>query len=69
MPKATKKDKFFFYAKNKTGYLKDKILFGENSKYTGGPLTLQDVIDFLKEKGIDPSRVELPRGYSAFAKK
>ncbi len=61
MPRSTKKDKFFYLNPGKTGSRKGKILFGVNSNYEGnvGNLSVQDLVDFLKEKNFDPSKVSL----------
>ena len=68
--RAKKSDKFFVYAPKKSGFWKDKRLLGINSSYEGGTdtITIQDLVDFLKEKGIDPAKIVLPRGFVIYAK-
>jgi hypothetical protein len=65
-----KSEKFFVYAAKKSGIYKGKRLLGVNHSYEGGldSSTLQDLIDFLKEKRIDPSTVEIPNGFITVAK-
>lgn len=62
MPRSTKKDKFFYLNPAKKGWRKGKILMGINPNYEGDVdnLTVQDLVDFLKEKNIDPVKVSLP---------
>lgn len=66
MPRALKSDKFFMYNARKKGYWKNKILIGVNHLYEGGTnnLSLQDLIDFLKEKNIETSSVPLNSSFS-----
>lgn len=56
-----KKDKFFIYAPVRRGRHKGTRLLGVNLQYEGGVenLCVQDLIDFLKEKEINPSKVPL----------
>lgn len=70
MPRATKKDKFFLYKAHKSGYWKNKMLFGVNHNYEGGDcnLSMQDLIDFMEENQIEPSRVPLNSGFTAHIK-
>ncbi len=57
MPRALKSDKFCIYAPKKRGYRKGEMLMSTNGNHE---LSVQDLLDFLKEKGIEPSRVPLP---------
>lgn len=65
MPRARKGDKFFAYATKKDGDRKGQIFLGVNGI---GTASIQDLLDFLKEKGIDPHRVPLPGNFMAYAK-
>ncbi|MCX6760032.1 MAG: hypothetical protein NTW46_01665 [Candidatus Nealsonbacteria bacterium] len=60
-----KTNKFFIYAPLRRGCLKGTQLLGVNHSYEGGTekLSMQDLIDFLKEKGINPSKVPLSGGF------
>jgi hypothetical protein len=62
-----KNAKFFLYAAKKSGCWKDKRLLGVNHSYEG-EVTLQDLVDFLAAKNIDPNTVILPRVFSVYAK-
>lgn len=66
MPRAKKTDKFFIYAPKKSGYRKGKKLLGVNHPADG--LTIQDLVEFLKEQGIPLSTVSLPSGFITTAK-
>ena len=70
MPRATKKDKFFIYTAEKSGNFKNKMLLGVNHFYEGDVenINLQDLLDFIKEKNIDPSRVHISSSFSSYAK-
>lgn len=65
MPRALKTDKFYLYAAGRSGYWRDKRLLGVNPTHEGGTegLTVQDLLDFLKEKGVSPSTVVLPSAF------
>ncbi|MFA5935071.1 MAG: hypothetical protein WC827_04255 [Candidatus Paceibacterota bacterium] len=65
MPRALKTDKFFLGAIQKSGRMKGKRLLSFNYAYSGdtSKINLQDMIDFLKEKGVEPSSVEVPRNF------
>jgi len=65
MSHTKKSDKFFVYAPKKTGYFKGKRLLGIKHTYKEGAknLTLQDLLDFLKEKGIEPAEVNFPDNF------
>ena len=67
---AKKTDKFFIYAAGRSGYYKGKRLMGVNHLYEGGTenLTLQDLIEFLREKNINPSTVVIPSSFMTVAK-
>jgi hypothetical protein len=60
-----KADKFFIYAAKKYGHFKGKRLLGIKHTYKEGSenLTLQDLLDFLKDKDIEPSTVEFPDNF------
>jgi hypothetical protein len=61
----SKSTKFRIYAAKKSGRLKNKRLLVCNEFYQGGDnITLQNLIDFLKEKQINPSSVEIRPGFS-----
>ena len=66
MPRAARTDKFYMHAPPKKGREKGKSLIGINHNYVGGvdAITLQDLLDFLKEHDIDPVRVNLPSHYT-----
>ena len=70
MASRKKTEKFFIYAAKKSGRNKGKRLLGVNHLYEGGTdsLTLQDLVDFLKEKDIDLSTVKLPESFITVAK-
>jgi hypothetical protein len=70
MPRTQKSSKFFLYTAKKSGHHKGKMLLGTNHEYEGGQenITLQDLIDFLKENKIEPTRVELPGHFITTAK-
>lgn len=68
MAPRSKLDKFFIYAAKKSGWTKGRRLLGINYAYVGGPVSVQDLIDFLKEKNIEASKVQLPSNFSTFAK-
>lgn len=60
MPRALKSDKFYFFKVR--GYRKGgPSLLGVNNS-TGG-ISVQDLLDFLKEKGIEPAKVPLPSSF------
>lgn len=65
-----KTDKFYLYAAKKSGYYKGKRLLGVNHSYEGGTenLTLQDLIEFLRERNIYLSAVVLPSSFITVAK-
>ncbi len=65
---ARNKDKFFIYAAKKSGYLKNKRLLGVNHRHAGAELTLQDLLDFLREKNVDPSSVIIFHNFTTYAK-
>ena len=64
MPRALKTDKFFLYAPRKSGHWKNKGLLGINGSYNGdiSDINLKDLIEFLREKGVDPLTVHF-HGY------
>jgi hypothetical protein len=66
MPIASKNDKFFYYKPSTKGWRKGKGLIGLNLKYEGNieDLNFQDLIDFLKEKNIDPKKVLLSSNFT-----
>lgn len=70
MAKRKKDNKFYIYAPGKSGYYKGKRLMGVNYAYAGGieNLTVQDLIDFLKEKDVNPANVILPSGFKTSTK-
>ena len=65
MPRALKTDKFFIGSVQKKGPAKGKIVLSFNCLYNGetDKITLQDLIDFLKEKGVKPSAVKVPNDF------
>lgn len=65
-----KTDKFFIHAARKSGKSKGKRLLGVNHSYGGGTenVTFQDLVEFLKEKNIDPSTIVLPSSLMMEAK-
>lgn len=65
MPRARKLNKFFIHAPKKYGRHKGQRLLGIE---TADEVSVQDLIDFLKEKGISPSSVPLSSGFMAYAK-
>ncbi len=65
MPRALKSDKFFIYAPKKHGRRKGQMLLGVNGM---SERNIQDLLDFLKEKGIKPSAVSLPPNFMVYAK-
>lgn len=69
MPRPKKTDKFFFYTAKKTGFFKNKRLIGVNHLQEGGSdnLNLQDLIDFVKENDIDPSKVKIHGSFTSYA--
>jgi hypothetical protein len=70
MPRTPKSSKFFLYVPAKSGWRKGEKLLGVNHSYEGGTenLSLQDLIDFLKEKNINASDVKLNSGFMTTAK-
>lgn len=62
MPRPSRSDKFFYQVPRRTGARKGQVFFGTNTlrKRDGQEITLQDLFDFMKEKGIDPAKVSLP---------
>jgi len=56
-------DKFFLF--KKSPYASKKMLLGINPSYTGdiADITLEDLLNFLKEKNINPSRISLPGNF------
>jgi len=71
MPRPKITDKFFVYNARKSGFCKNKMLIGVNHMYGGKTdnLYLQDLIDFLKEKEIDPSTVKIHGSFSGHVEK
>jgi len=68
MPRVLKSDKFFIYAAEKSGYWKGKRLLGINHSYDGeAHFTIQDLVDFLKDKKIELSKVLLSDSFIAYA--
>jgi len=69
MPRPKKTDKFFFYTAKQAGFFKNKRLIGVNYSQEGGPdnLNLQDLIDFVKENDIDPSKVKIHSSFTSYA--
>ncbi len=65
-----KTDKFFLYSAPKKGRDKGKALLVTNHVYNGdrSKLNLKDLIEFLKEKNIDPTTVALDKSYMAEVK-
>ncbi len=70
MPRALKSDKFLIYAPKKSGYWKGKMLIGVNLSHAGegNELTVQDLLNFLNEKGVDPSAVKIPVTFTTYAR-
>jgi hypothetical protein len=70
MSQRSKTSKFFIYAAAKSGYLKDRRLLGVNNlrKASTDDITLEDLLDFLKEKGVSPSQVKIDNGFITTAK-
>ena len=70
MPRAKKSDKFCLRNAKKSGYWKDKIFISVNFKYEGNKdtISLKDLMDFLAENKIDPSRVALDSGFMTTVK-
>lgn len=70
MPRTIKQDMFFLYDAQKSGRSKNKMLLGINNDYEGGTdnISLQDLINFLQEKNIDSSMVQLPNGFTTYVK-
>jgi len=52
------------------GFLKGKRMLEVNPKYTGGvdSITLDDLLNFLKEKKINPSQVIILKGLMTYVK-
>ena len=68
MPRALKSDKFFIYAAKKSGYWKGKRMLGVNDSYEGeARLTVQDLVDFLKDEEIELSKVVLSDSFITYA--
>ena len=69
MPRALKSEKFYLHAPGKSGFYRGKRLLGINSSYEGKTdnLTIQDLVDFLKEKEVKLSEVILPSGFITVA--
>ncbi len=69
MPRALKSDKFFLHAVQKRGPFKGHRLLGVNHTYRDGKnITLQHLLDFLKEKGIETSQVPVLDSYMVYIK-
>jgi len=60
-----KSDKFYIYAPKKCGRRKGQMLLGSSGT---GELSVQDLLDFLNERGIDPSRVPLSPIFVTYTK-
>lgn len=62
--------KFYIHKPEKRGKNTGRRLLGANvrDEDDSSDLTLQDLLDFLGEQHIDPSKVVLHRGFTAFAK-
>lgn len=58
MPRPKRSDKFFYQTLKKRGSNKGLIFFGRNYLHKG-EATLQELLDFMKQKGIDPAKVKL----------
>ena len=69
MPRPKKTDKFFFYTAKKSGFHKNKKLIGVNHFHeeSGNNLNLQDLINFVKENDIDPSKVKIHSSFTSYA--
>ena len=70
MPRATKREMFSILNAKKSGYWKNKMLLSVNGTYEGGTdnLSLQDLLNFLKEKGVDPAKVALHSNFITYIK-
>ncbi len=61
--------KFYLYAAKRSGPYKGKRLLVINYTYEGDQNhTLKDLVDFLSEKKVDLSVVELPSCFATFTK-
>ena len=71
MPRALKSHKFFLYGPGRSMRSDGSRLMGINYRYEGDTknITLKDLIGFLEENGIDPSRVPLPSDFMVSVKK
>lgn len=67
MPRAVVSDKFFIYAPKKQGPQNGQRLLLVNHTHSG-KANLEDLMQFLKEQGINPSQVPLPEGFVIFLK-
>lgn len=69
MPRRKKTDKFFIHPARKRGYYKNKRLLGINHLYKGDreSITVQDLLDFLKEQRLDVSTVMIPSTFITIA--
>jgi len=59
MANRRKDAKFFIYNPDQSGQHKGTRLLGFNRLYVGETPTVQDLLDFLKEKGVDPTDVPI----------
>jgi DNA-binding sugar fermentation-stimulating protein len=66
MPRARKTDKFFIVQIKGCKNLGNHLV-GINPDYEGdrSNLHLQEFVDFLKEQGVDPSKIKLPDSFNS----
>ena len=62
MANRRKDAKFFIRRPDRSGQYRGTRLLGQNHLYVGETPTIQDLLDFMKENGINPSDVPL-EGY------
>jgi hypothetical protein len=60
MPTGKKVSPFYCHAPARSGHYNGKRLFGAAPQDPDKPVTLQDLLDFMATKGLDPKKVLIP---------
>lgn len=68
MPLAKRTDKFKILNPQRSGPWKNRAFLAVNCLYNGGTenISIQDLIDYLKEKDIDPSSVKVDKSFRTY---